>query len=514
MQQRPNFLFIMADQLAAPALPIYGKTNVKTPALNALAETGVVFDNCYCNYPICGPSRASMHTGRMAFNIGMYDNASEFSSAIPTFAHYLRKFGYRLEMSGKMHFVGPDQLHGYHKRHTTEIYPANYAWTVDWTQGREFRPTNLTMAPVIESGPCVRSLQIDYDEEVAYYGSQAIYDLARSADANPFMLTVSFTQPHSPFVAGQKYWDMYHHDDIDLPAVPPLDLEEMDHLSRNLHYCQGRHEFTITDDHRRNARHGYYGMISYIDDKIADLIKTLEKTGLRDNTIIVFCADHGEMMGERGMWYKQHFFEWASRVPLIISAPDRFTAGRVTENVSLIDLMPTFMDLAAGQEFDGYTQSLDGKSLVPHLNGTPTPEAPIYGEFAADGSTGSSRMVKLGSMKYMDLEGQDERLYDVAADPNELNDLTKAPAYADTLAELRGLARAMWDRDSIDATIRQSQQNRRLIHSATGGDPTYVHGVQLDDHKRYVRNDGAADTKARARLPRVPTAKPDLKAAE
>jgi choline-sulfatase len=288
----------------------------------------------------------------------------------------------------------------------------------------------------------------------------------------------------------------------------------MDHLSRNLHYCQGRHEFTINDDHRRNARHGYYGMISYIDDKVADLIKTLEETGLRDNTIIIFCADHGEMMGERGMWYKQHFFEWASRVPLIISAPDRFAAGRVTENVSLIDLMPTLIDLAAGQEFDGYTQSLDGKSLVPHLKGTPTPEAPIYGEFAADGSTGPSRMVKLGSMKYMDLEGQDERLYDVTADPNELNDLTNNPAYADTLAKLRSLARAMWDRDSIDATIRQSQQNRRLIHSATEGDPTYVHGVQLDDHKRYVRNDGAADTKARARLPKVPAAKPDLKAAE
>jgi len=140
----------MADQMAAAALPMYGNSKVIAPNLLSLASSGVVFENCYCNLPMCGPSRASLHTARLPFGMGMYDNASEFHADIPALPHYLRGLGYRTELAGKMHFVGPDQLHGYEKRHTTEIYPANFAWTVDWTKGREYRPTNLTMAPVID----------------------------------------------------------------------------------------------------------------------------------------------------------------------------------------------------------------------------------------------------------------------------------------------------------------------------------------------------------------------------
>ncbi|MGB7271544.1 MAG: sulfatase-like hydrolase/transferase, partial [Albidovulum sp.] len=188
----PNILLIQVDQLAANALSAYGNRTVKDPQISALADAGVVFENCYCNLPMCGPSRASMHTGRLPFSIGMYDNASEFHADLPTFCHYLRGLGYRSELSGKMHFVGPDQLHGYEMRHTTEIYPANFSWTVDWSKGREYRPTNLTMAPVIESGPAVRTLQMDYDDEVAFHGKQVLFDLARKGDDRPFQLTISF----------------------------------------------------------------------------------------------------------------------------------------------------------------------------------------------------------------------------------------------------------------------------------------------------------------------------------
>ncbi len=479
--------------------------------MSRLADEGVVFENCYCNLPMCGPSRASMHAGRLPFTIGMYDNASEFRAAIPTFAHYLRSLGYRVEMSGKMHFVGADQLHGYDKRHTTEIYPANFAWTVDWSKGRDYRPTNLTMAPVIESGPCIRTLQMDYDDEVAYHCVQSIYDLARKHDDRPFLLTVSFTQPHSPFVISHKYWDRYNHDDIELPSVPEISENEKDHLSRNLHYCQGRHEFTVTDEHRRNARHGYYGMISYVDDKVAALRETLEDCGLADNTIIVLTADHGEMMGERGMWYKQHFFEWAARVPLVIHAPARFRPSRVAKNVSLIDLMPTLMDLAVDGSFEGYVGGrIDGKSLTPALAGDPGALDDVaISEFAADGSTGPSRMVKKGPWKYMYLEGVDELLYDVDSDPMELDNKIADPGHAAIADELRSIAFRDWDPDALRETIRRDQEGRLLIHQATGGEPAWVNIVRTDDNERYIRNAGAADTKAKARLPYVEPAKPD-----
>ena len=508
---QPNFLFIQADQMAGPAMPFSGNRTVKAPAMSRLADEGVVFDNCYCNLPMCGPSRASMHAGQLPFGIQMYDNASEFHAAIPTFAHYLRSLGYRAELCGKMHFVGADQMHGYEKRHTTEIYPANFAWTVDWSKGREFRPTNLTMAPVIESGPCIRTLQMDYDEEVAHHGMQAIYDLARKRDDRPWLLTVSFTQPHSPFVISQEYWDRYDHDDIESPAVPEIPLDEKDHLSRNLHYCQGRHEYTVTEDHKRNARHGYYGMISFIDDKVAMLRATLEKCGLADNTVIILTADHGEMMGERGMWYKQHFFEWACRVPLVVHAPKRFKPARVGQNVSLIDVMPTMLDLAKGEAFSDYVGGeIDGNSLAPALNGDPAALDDIaISEFAADGSTGPSRMVKMGSWKYMYLEGIDELLYDVANDPNELNNQVDNPVQVERLAELRRTAFGGWDPDRLRVEIREDQERRLLVHKSTGGAPTWVNIVRLDDNERYIRNAGAADTKAMARLPYVPPAKPD-----
>ncbi|MGD9827865.1 MAG: choline-sulfatase [Hyphomicrobiaceae bacterium] len=507
---KPNFLFVMADQLAAPALPFYGNAVARAPRMTDLAASGVVFDNCYCNLPMCGPSRASLHAGKLPFSIGMYDNASEFRSSLPTFAHYLRRLGYRVELSGKMHFVGPDQLHGYQKRLTTEIYPANYAWTVDWSQGREYRPTNLTMAPVIESGPCIRTLQMDYDDEVAYHGAQAIYDLARAPDHQPFMLTVSFTHPHSPFVIAQEYWDLYEHDAIELPSVAEIPLDEKDHLSRNLHYCQARHLFTVTDAHRRNARHAYYGMISYIDDKIGMLLDALRRTGLAENTIVVLTADHGEMMGERGMWFKQHFFEWAARIPLVVHAPARWQPRRIKENVSLVDLMPTFLDLANGSPFDGYVDPVDGQSLVPALSGDTTTLRDIaISEFAADGSTGPSRMVKKGPWKYMYLEGKDRLLYNVELDPREVDNLIDRPEHAALVAELEAIAFADWDPERLYHDIAADQQRRLMIHHVTRGDPTYVHLVRLDDDRRYIRNAGAADTKARARLPYVAPAQPD-----
>lgn len=506
----PNILLIQTDQLAANALSVYGNATVKDPNIRKLADSGVVFDNCYCNLPMCSPSRASMHTGRLPFSIGMYDNASEFHADLPTFCHYLRNMGYRSELSGKMHFVGPDQLHGYERRHTTEIYPANFGWTVDWSKGREYRPTNLTMAPIIESGPAVRTLQMDYDDEVAFFGIQALYDLARRNDGRPFQLTISFSSPHSPFVIARRFWDRYRHDNIELPAVPPFGEDEMDHLSRNLHYCQARHMFTVTDEHRRNARHAYYGMISYIDDKVGDIMDVLQQTRLAANTVVIFTSDHGEMLGERGMWFKQHFFEWAARVPFIVWAPGLFQPSRIRENISLIDLMPTMLELAGGKPFADFAAPCDGKSLVPALSGDGSALADLaISEFAADGSTGPSRMVRKGKWKLMWLEGRDTLLYDVESDRHEVNNLAGDPELGEIERDLNTVLFDGWNPEALYDDIRDSQERRLAIHRATRGKPDYVNIVRLHDDQRYVRNAGAADTKAKARFPYVAPAQPD-----
>ncbi|MFM7568791.1 MAG: sulfatase-like hydrolase/transferase, partial [Betaproteobacteria bacterium] len=191
--------------MAAPALPFYGHRQVQAPHLAALASQGIVFDRAYCNSPICAPSRFSMMTGRLPSRIGVYDNGSEFPSAIPTIAHYLGRAGYSTTLCGKMHFVGPDQLHGYEERLITEIYPADFIWTPDWRLGPQSRPSGLSMRPVLEAGICKRSLQIDYDEQVAFLAEQKLFDIARYDTDRPFFLTVSFTHPHSPYTVQQQF---------------------------------------------------------------------------------------------------------------------------------------------------------------------------------------------------------------------------------------------------------------------------------------------------------------------
>ena len=169
----PNILLIQADQMAGPALPMYGNTVVKTPHLQRLADHGTTFLNAYCNNPVCAPSRFSMMAGQLPSRIGAFDNASEFPAAVPTFAHYLRDLGYKTCLSGKMHFVGPDQLHGYEERLTTDIYPSDFGWTSDWSQtDYPFAPSVMSLRGVVESGLCQRSLQLDYDDEVSFTSTQ------------------------------------------------------------------------------------------------------------------------------------------------------------------------------------------------------------------------------------------------------------------------------------------------------------------------------------------------------
>lgn len=149
---RPNIVFVMADQMSGMAMPFHGHPVVRAPALSRLAREGVVFENAYCNSPLCGPSRTSMMTGQLPSKVGGFDNAHDFSAAIPTFAHYLALAGYRSCLSGKMHFTGPDQLHGYDERLTTDVYPSDFSWTPNWAEP-DAKVRFQDMQNVMEAGP-------------------------------------------------------------------------------------------------------------------------------------------------------------------------------------------------------------------------------------------------------------------------------------------------------------------------------------------------------------------------
>ena len=203
MSDHPNFLILMADQLTARALPAYGNKIAKTPHMDALAAAGVVFDSFYCNSPLCAPSRFSFLSGRQVSAIGAYDNAAELPAQVPTFAHYLRRAGYQTVLSGKMHFCGADQLHGFEER----LPPISIRPT---SAGRrtgarfEHRPSWYhSMDSVTQAGPCTRTNQIDFDDEVVFNARQKLFDMARAKDRRPFCMVASMTHPHDPYVIPQ-----------------------------------------------------------------------------------------------------------------------------------------------------------------------------------------------------------------------------------------------------------------------------------------------------------------------
>lgn len=508
MTDRPNILLIMADQLAPQALRCYGNSVSKTPNLDQLAARSVVFDKAYCNYPLCVPSRASMMSGRLTPAIKVWDNACELPSSQPTMAHHLRHLGYHTVLSGKMHFIGPDQLHGFDERTVTDVYPSDFDWVADWNAGPAFVPSATGMNGVVEAGPAARTLQEDYDEEVSHAAVQAIYDLARRDGGQPWFQIASFTSPHTPFVAGKEYWDRYDPDAIDMPRVGALPFEELDYASRALFFAHGRHRHRVTEDDLRRSRHGYYAMISFIDDKVGELMRALEASGQSENTIVLFCADHGEMLGERGMWFKQSFFEWSARVPLMIAAPQH-KHGRVKDCVSLVDLLPTLVELGGGKVSVG----CDGESLMPALVGGKLRDIAIC-DYSGIGPCVPHRMVRQGGFKLIYTHNSPDLLFDLEADPDELCNLAQDPAHADTLQRLKHLLMDGWNPDDVEIEIRTSQAERLFLKATPGAPPAWDFIARAGDEARYVRrgSGGVDGTKANRRLPRVAPVEPHFPA--
>ncbi len=504
MPKRPNILFVMSDQMAPGFLPIHGHPVVKTPHLSALAERGAVFDSAYCPSPLCAPSRFAMMAGRRPAGIGAYDNAADFAADVPTFAHYLRQAGYRTALSGKMHFCGPDQLHGFEERLTTDIYPADYGWTPDW-EHPEVRPSWYhNMLSVVQAGPCQRSNQLDFDEEVVYAARRYLFDAARGADERPFCLVVSMTHPHDPYAILPEYWNRYREDEIDLPKLA-TSPDPADPHWRRLRHVSDMDNYEITETHIRRARRAYYGAISYVDDQLGSLLRTLKDGSLDGDTVVLFTADHGDMLGERGLWYKMTWHENAGRVPLIVTFPGETRGRRVAQSVSTVDLLPTLTEIATGGKAPAYGAPIDGRSLLPHLSGSAGHDEAL-GEYFGEGAIAPLLMIRRGRYKYIRSRPDPEQLYDLVSDPLERANRASDPAEAKTLAAFRAEALARWDEEALRAQVIASQRRRHLVAStmAQGRHTSWDYQPMRDASRSYMRNHlELDDLEYRSRLPHV-----------
>jgi choline-sulfatase len=504
MIRPPNLLLLMADQLTPRALRAYGGGVAQTPNIDALAKEGVVFDSFYCNSPLCAPSRFSFMTGQLPSRIGAYDNAADFPADIPTFAHYLRGAGYQTILSGKMHFCGPDQLHGIEERLTTDIYPSDYGWTPDWRKFDERPPWYHTMDSAIQAGPCIRTNQIDFDDEVVAASRQKLFDIARGKDERPFCLVVSMTHPHDPYVIPEAYWNRYKDEEIDMPRVPDLEGQEDPHATR-LRHVIGLNQAKPTQANIRAARRAYYGAMSYVDDQIGAILTTLRQAQLDQDTVVIVLADHGEMLGERGLWYKMNFYEPACRIPLIVHAPSRFRPRRVAGSASLVDLLPTLAALANNGSEPAYAARIDGRNLLPVLQGGETHDE-VIGEYLAEGAIAPIVMIRRGRYKFVHSPLDPDQLYDLVADPDERVNLAIHSDRAAMLAELRAEVTRRWDLGQLNEAVLSSQQRRHLVYSALrqGRFQPWDWQPVRDASRLYIRNDQELnDLENMARFPRL-----------
>jgi len=430
---KPNVLLIVADQMTPLLTGLYGHPVVKTPHLNALAEKGVLFDAAYSPCPLCAPARACMLTGTYSSENGVYDNAAALGCDQPTLCHYLNLLGYDTVLSGKIHFVGPDQLHGFQKRLLPNIYPADFSWTKSRDHKIPKTHARSYLGSAVHVGRSGRN--IEYDElahtETLDYLAKKAAQKRKDTSYQPFFLCVSYNFPHEPFWPPKRYWDLYEGEPIEIPKLPP----------------------------------GYYALVTYIDDKVGELVARLRADDLLDDTIIIFTSDHGDMLCEKNMVQKRCFYESSARVPLLVVSPHARQKGHVSKTpVSLLDIAPTILDLAG---YDGSENfAVDGVSLVPLLDGQEQPGRVVFSEMHSEGVYATCFMVRKGKYKYIYIHGHDEQLFDLEKDPDEWDNLARRTDYASIRSELKERILSRFDPDRIEKELRESLQRRQFLMKA------------------------------------------------
>ena len=458
----PNILFILVDQMTPFMTGPYGSRVARTPNIDRLARDGTVFENAYCNSPLCVPSRASMWSGRLPASIQSFDNGSEFPAHLPTIPYLLRTAGYRTAVAGKCHFIGAEQLHGFDERLTPCIFPAGFEMTPNWTLGPIYNKGTSIQQMLRMLGPSKWNRQLAFDQHAFDQSISRLRQYAITNNPEPLFLTVSFTQPHDPFTTTQEFLDLYK--GVEIPQ--PKNRGDIRKLSPTYEWFiihHGLDREKLSAERIQEARHNYLGMISWIDSRVGMLLAELDRLQMRDDTVVIFASDHGEMLGEHGQWSKRLLLEWSSRVPLIIRMSTREGAGRrIQQPVSLIDLMPTLADLASAKS----QLAFDGTTLLPLVRGGPeTDAAVVVGEYLGEGTIEPMRMIRKGDHKYITVNGYGPQLFDLKEDPEETVNLAGRASYAAVEKDLKELAERNWDAPTLRKSVIRDQQERLLVRT-------------------------------------------------
>ncbi len=416
MAQKPNILFLMSDEHSPHAIGCEGNTIVQTPNLDQLAASGTYFESAYCQVPLCTPSRMCMLTGKYAHRCSAWDNGSVLFPEHLTMPAHFAQHGYSTALVGKMHFGGKEQLNGFESRPYGDL--RGYAGHQTDPLASSGTRQRTRLAGITEIPTSLLQERVINTETLEYLRSRP--------SEQPWFLLASYSRPHFPLTAPKRLFDKYWPHNVDMPNIPPGHLEQTHRYAKGL-----RDNFNTEDipvEESQKARAAYYACCEFLDETVGDLLALLERDGFLDNTIIVYTTDHGEMAGEHGQWWKSSYYEAAARVPLIVA--DRSLAQaqgtRVAAPVELNDLFPTLcaragIPIPEGLDGDDMTNLMSGDS-VSWRNTAIT-------EYWSNQTTSPMRMLRTPRYKYVVFPEDESILFDLAADPDELENLAGQTAY-------------------------------------------------------------------------------------
>ena len=458
MPDGQNLLFIMSDEHNPKMLGCYGHDMVRTPNLDLLAERGTRFSAAYTNSPICIPARAAFATGRHVHETRYWDNAHPYDGTVPSWCHRLRREGRRVEAIGKLHYRGADIDSGFGR----EIEPMHVMDGIGqvWGSVRDPLPPSRPAKMLNRIGPGESSYN-RYDRLIADRAKAWLADAA-ARDEKPWVLYLGFVAPHFPLVVPEAFYDLYPLDRLPTRKLDPAAgyrrhpwLQRMDdfqQVDRNL-----------STEERLMAVAAYFGLCTYVDAMIGEVLETLETVGLGETTRIVYTSDHGDNVGARGLWGKSNMYEESAGIPLIL-AGSGIPAGAVCDTpVSLLDAYPSVL-AAAGLAPTGEEAALPGRSWFDTAAAPRDPERVAFSEYHAAASPSAAFMVRRGTKKLIWYVGYEPELFDLAADPEETVDLAASDPAA--VAEYEAILRAICDPEHVD---RRAKDDQNALTARFGG---------------------------------------------
>ena len=458
-RRRPNVLLFMSDQHNRRFLGAAGDTTARTPNLDTLAATGTRFTSAYCTNPVCTPSRASLMTGLYSHHIEAQNNTTPYAPEHKTLAHHFSAAGYMTGLIGKMHWVDA-QTHGfdYHldfndwyqylgprtQLYADELGRANSGsglpeiddlWRDEGDPWKGHRNLDNRQGSVAVGRVSLLPEEAHFESFVARESNRFLQRFGTGEQ--PFLLISSFLKPHDPFMPAQRFADMFRWQDMQLPAsLGKADLSRLPvEVAQSIRLHAPTPELHDPVECKKRLAL-YYANLAQMDDALGQVVAKVKSLNLENDTIIVYTSDHGDMLGELGLWAKFEFYEGSCGVPLLIRIPTQ-KPSVVEAPISQVNFATTLTDLAGVP----LLQPNDGRSMRPLLHGTTQTFGPVYAEYGL-GSKQPKTLLRDGEWKYTLWENDIPELYNLRSDPMELNNVAALPEHTERCRNMKAQIRA------------------------------------------------------------------------